>query len=640
MAIGSPGIFPKAQGNIIYAADFNNIQSTTEYLLGAGLADSGYGQTVLSDQVSEDITVSVSQWNNLRTDLVKIRQHQTGVSIGSSSAEDGINLLIPHDYDVIDDAFANQYKTFATTCSTDRLLVSLTEAPPVNLFDPVTTKRSSPWNGLLTQTVVITFASGDAARHFFNSGGSFQFSSTITGYTGGTDTKGGRWNNLLTAMGTIKFAAHGTTYTGTDAAGGYPKTSIGWYELTTTDQNLFVKPATPGVYLENEYRIKAHKNVANNTATVLTFTIEFHDADVGDQRGGSKPGPGIDENVDGTLTSIIKIARSNSTNVLVPLPGFTVTQLEGGAIVTPPPPPPPPVTPPPPPFIPPPPPPPVAPPPPPPPAPPVTLVAGPSYVTGPVVGSSTNFTWLIGGGTAPYTIGAFIGGFPPPGLSFTGNYLGGTPTTAGDFTFNVIIRDSVGNVNTQSITVHVDPAVAPGPPPPPPPPVTPPPPPPPPPAPANQYGLTIACSVVAGQYGIPADQTAGTATYNVIYATDGTPTYQYVSGCSLPVAPPPPPPPPPPPASPAPTISVTGTSANNIHFASGGDFTVSYSATNATNGFWADDAGNSGLLTSLSGSFTITINSGDLALGGYNVYLAAEGPGGSANAATAYYIIT
>lgn len=315
MSIGSPGIFPKAAGNIIYAADFNNIQSTAEFLLGAGLSDSGYGQAISSAQVATDDTVSVSQWNGLRTDLLKIRQHQTGVS-------ESANLALPTTSDVIDDAFANQYKDFATLSSTNRLTVALTEAPVVNLYDPALSRRTNPWNGKLTHTVTVTFASGDAARHFFNAGGSFQFSATITGYTGGTNDKGGRWDQLLTAMATIKFAARSTTYTGVEAAGGYPKTSIGWYELTTTDQFVFIKPATPGVYLENEYRIKAKKNVDNNTATVLTFTIEFDDADVGDQRPGFKPGPGVDENVTGTLTSIVKIGRAASENVTVISPAF------------------------------------------------------------------------------------------------------------------------------------------------------------------------------------------------------------------------------------------------------------------------------------------------------------------------------
>jgi len=316
MPIGSPGIFPKVAGNVIYAADFNNIQSTTEFLLGAGLSDSGYGQVVSSAQVAADIKVSVSQWNTLRTDLLKVRQHQTGL-------DESASLTLPTTNDLIDDAFANQYKDLAALCSTNRLTVAATEAPAVNLYDPTLSRRTSPWNGKLTHTVTITFASGDAGRHFFNSGGSFQFSATISGYTGGTNDKGGRWDQMLTAMATIKFAAHGTTYTGTDASGGYPKTSIGWYELTTTDQFVFIKPTTPGVYLENEYRIKARKDVANNTATILTFTIEFDDADLGDQRAGYKPGPGVDEQVTGTLTSIVKIARAASANVTNPIPAFT-----------------------------------------------------------------------------------------------------------------------------------------------------------------------------------------------------------------------------------------------------------------------------------------------------------------------------
>lgn len=317
MAIGSPGIFPKAEGNLIYAADFNNIQSSAEFLLGAGLADSGYGQVLSSAQVSSANGVTVSQWNNLRNDLLKIRQHQTGVNESS-------NLILPTINDVIDDAFVNQYKTFVTTCSTDRLIVADAEAPPVNLYDPVLSSRSTPWNGKLTHTLEITFASGDAARHFFNAGGSFQFSATITDYTGDSSSKSGQWDTLFTDMATIKFAAHGTTYTGTGAAGGYPTTSVGWYELTTVDQFIFVKPTTPGVYLENEYRIKAKKNLANNSATVLTFTIEIDDADTGDQQPGYKPGPGVDEQVTGTTTSIVKIGRAASENVTVPIPDFTV----------------------------------------------------------------------------------------------------------------------------------------------------------------------------------------------------------------------------------------------------------------------------------------------------------------------------
>ena len=108
MATGSPGIFPKDAGNIIYAADYNNVQGTANFLLGTGLADSGYGQAITSGQVDATLKVTALQWTNLRTDLLKIRQHQTGV-------DESANLGIATTSLLVDDTFVNLFKTFATT---------------------------------------------------------------------------------------------------------------------------------------------------------------------------------------------------------------------------------------------------------------------------------------------------------------------------------------------------------------------------------------------------------------------------------------------------------------------------------------------------------------------------------------------
>ena len=153
---GSPGIFNKNDGDTIYAADYNNVQSATEFLLGIGLADSGYGQTISSTQVAEDQVISVSQWNSLRSDLLKIRQHQTGV-------DETANLTVPTDSSLITNEFVNQYKAFATTATTNRLIIASNQATEANLFTP--RQRTSAWNGVLTHTITITFASANAANH-------------------------------------------------------------------------------------------------------------------------------------------------------------------------------------------------------------------------------------------------------------------------------------------------------------------------------------------------------------------------------------------------------------------------------------------------------------------------------------------
>lgn len=320
---GSPGIFPKNDGDTIYAADFNNVQSSAEFLLGNGLADSGYGQGVSSGQVSANEKVRVSQWNVLRSDLLKIRQHQTGVD------ESG-NLTIPTTSSKITNEFVNQYKTFANTCSSNRLTIASNQGTLSDLFTP--RQRTTAWNGVLTHTVTITFASSNAARHFFNAGGQFRFSASRSG--GSSTNKNTAWTNMLSDMGTITFNHGSTTYSGSGAS--IVQTGIGWYGLTTSNQKVFEKPAASGVYLENDYNIQVRKNANDNTANILYFTIEFRDDDTGDQQlpgvnpgadGIIVPGPAVDENVDGTLTSTVKIFRPTGVNVEVPSPSVAESGL-------------------------------------------------------------------------------------------------------------------------------------------------------------------------------------------------------------------------------------------------------------------------------------------------------------------------
>ena len=325
MATGSPGIFPKDAGNIIYAADYNNVQGTANFLLGTGLADSGYGQAITSGQVDATLKITALQWTNLRTDLLKIRQHQTGV-------DESANLGIATTSLLVDDTFVNLFKTFATTCSTNRLTAAANQGTVETLANAGQT-RATAWNGVISHTITITFASSDAARHFFNAGGEIRFSASRSG--GSTTNKNTSWTNLLSDMGTIKLGHGGTTYTGSGAAGGYPTTGIGWYGLTTSYQTVFQKPAVAGVYLENDYNIQAKKNVADNTATVLTFEIQFRDDDTGDgplavaagSTPGQQPGAIVDENIDGTLTSTVQIFRATGANVSLTAPTASSTTL-------------------------------------------------------------------------------------------------------------------------------------------------------------------------------------------------------------------------------------------------------------------------------------------------------------------------
>ena len=94
--------------------------------------------------------------------------------------------------------------------------------------------------------------------------------------------------------------------------------------MTTSYQEVFRQNATGATYGENYYKISAKRNASSTT---LTFNVEYIDADSGDPPitpipFGGTPG-GVDENVDGTITSVITGLRASGSNVDVAFPSVT-----------------------------------------------------------------------------------------------------------------------------------------------------------------------------------------------------------------------------------------------------------------------------------------------------------------------------
>ena len=80
--------------------DYNTIQGTLAAVLGAptdGNPQYGYNQLVSSSQVTPGNQVTLSQWTNLRADMIKARGHQTG------SASESNNISLPTSLSLITD---------------------------------------------------------------------------------------------------------------------------------------------------------------------------------------------------------------------------------------------------------------------------------------------------------------------------------------------------------------------------------------------------------------------------------------------------------------------------------------------------------------------------------------------------------
>ena len=291
-----------ASGDIISATDYNTIQTKINSVVGTGSGSFGYGQTVNSSQVAAGNTVTKTQWDALRYDVVNALLHQTGVGPTITTVNVG---------DVIRYGAANpnfQYNTLADTATSNRFNIG-----SGRFFTQVlqTTSRTASWTAAVSTTATVTFNTAEQARFFFNSGGKVRFTSSRSG--GSSSSQNNSWSNVLTTAGTQAFSASGT--------------SVNFYNLTSTYQTYYlVSSSSP--YSANTYRIEASCNVSNNssgTANVLNFRITWSDAYRDPDAVAGRPeslNPPTDV-VDGTLSLTIDELRA--TGSVQPSGTFTIT---------------------------------------------------------------------------------------------------------------------------------------------------------------------------------------------------------------------------------------------------------------------------------------------------------------------------
>jgi hypothetical protein len=238
------------EGSTILLDDYNFMQDEIAYTLGTGGGQSGYGQALASSQVSANSIIDDAHWDNLRTDLLKARQHQTGVD------ESG-NLTDVTAGQVIDDAVITGYENFVTTVVNNENSVASNQLE----LSGTTSGSTGAWNGTKTAFITFSFSSADQARYFFNSGGFLRFSG-VAGVNGGNSKDQTWWNMTSPFVQSVGNSSFSTSF----------------YDLTNNYLRIVSATAAAGVYVENRYYIDVACNVANNTnggATSVTVRFIF-----------------------------------------------------------------------------------------------------------------------------------------------------------------------------------------------------------------------------------------------------------------------------------------------------------------------------------------------------------------------------
>lgn len=303
-----------AQGQLIYASDYNVVQSVVQNVMGTGSGTQGYGQTVTSSQIVGNPNISTTQWANLRNDLLKSYYHLNSPgSLTIPTAPTTSTKITYADY--------AKYLAISTAVNSHKL-----DSPPSGQASNVTFStgtRTTNWNSIIYHTVVMSFASQNAARFYFNAGGYITFQASLVGYPGyngigsqdASYTKNQDWNMLLNNMGTTTFNYGSTTNNG-NGTGQTIASTTGYYQLTTSPTLIYSKTTQTTAYTPNQYDIYASVDA---TGAILTFSIRFEDLATS---SGHNPTYAIDEDVEGTLTSLVKGYYASGSNVQVTAPSI------------------------------------------------------------------------------------------------------------------------------------------------------------------------------------------------------------------------------------------------------------------------------------------------------------------------------
>jgi hypothetical protein len=273
-----------ATGQNIQAVDYNIIRNKINLVMGAGVSQTGYGQTVYSSDVAQSQDITAQQWNLLRFDIFNARVHQDGTSPTIVSVNSGSVISFGSSQP------NNQYNTQADISTTNRFNIG----PGQFSIDAGTSaNRTTAWSSSVSCTCTLTFGSANQARWFFNSGGKLRFNSSRTG---GTDSpQNASWSSLLSGIGTVEF--------------GGISPSINFYNLTNVSQ-VFYTQSSSGVYSGNTYTLSAQCNLSNNSnggATVVQFIATWQDPYA--YTGSGIPNP--PDLVDGTLTFQVSELRAS-----------------------------------------------------------------------------------------------------------------------------------------------------------------------------------------------------------------------------------------------------------------------------------------------------------------------------------------
>ena len=250
-----------SSGGLIEASDFTTRATSVNNLWGTGSGNTGYGQTGTALNTSITGTVAASDWATMIARMSTMQQHQFNNTTGIPSQPTSGSII----------TYLSAVDTAITSLQNNRF-TSYTTTASAALAN---TTNATAWHTSSVKTWTIAFSSHDAARYFFNAGGSIDFGSngnTITPTT---------WNSFVNTGYNYCYIAgnqflHGGTV-GTYTRGTYNSSGT-FYTLTSTPTSFLTMTET-GTGNANYNANSIDLKLSYNGSGVITATLTLTDAD-------------------------------------------------------------------------------------------------------------------------------------------------------------------------------------------------------------------------------------------------------------------------------------------------------------------------------------------------------------------------
>lgn len=270
MAYAQYGNIAAADYNALVGGNPNTSSGTLNTVWSTGGTTAGYGQTAVGN-VTVGTQVLAANWANLVNKTANAASHQ-GTSITTVTAPTAGGTI----------TYLSAIPTNLTTIYAPRLNAATQGSTVAN-----TATLGTTWTAGATFTHTVSFANGDAARYFFNSGGQLKVTCAHANSTAGINLL---FNNLASNIGTVVLSAptSGTitissvSFNGVTKIGGGGNsptvlTNNGYFALTTSNANIFTQLAStgPAGYLSTFIRVIAKSNgtqgVNGDAGSIITL---------------------------------------------------------------------------------------------------------------------------------------------------------------------------------------------------------------------------------------------------------------------------------------------------------------------------------------------------------------------------------